>query len=57
MNICMICYEDVEFNFFCCDICLLDIYICSISNNELKIMEVIKYLHYKNIYKIDIKNN
>jgi len=52
MNICMVCYlNDFEYNFFCCDICLLEIYICSISNNELKLMEVIKYLHHKNIYK------
>jgi len=57
MNICMICYEDVDDNFFCCYTCLLDIYDYSICNKQLKIMEVIKYLHYKNIYKIDIKNN
>ena len=53
----MICYEDVDDNFFCCYTCLLDIYDYSICNKQLKIMEVIKYLHYKNIYKIDIKNN
>ena len=50
----MICYDDVNlsYNFFCCDGCLLDIYICSISNNELKLMEVIEKLHHKNIHNI-----
>ena len=50
----MICYEDVDDKFFCCVECLLDIYdysICSISNNELKLIDVIKQLHHKNIYK------
>jgi len=50
MNICMICYEDVDDKFFCCDGCLLDIYEYSICNKQLKLMEVIKQLHHKNIY-------
>lgn len=54
----MICYEDVDidYNFFCCNICLLDIYDYSICNKHLKLLEVIEKLHHKNIYKIDIKN-
>jgi hypothetical protein len=48
MNICMICYEDVDYNFFCCNMCLLDIYDYSICNKQLKLMEVI------NIYTIKI---
>ena len=50
MDICMICYEDIDYNFFCCNECLLDIYDYSICNKQLKLMEVIKHLHYKNIY-------
>ena len=46
----MVCYEEIEFNFFCCDGCLLDIYDYSICNKQLKLMEVIKQLHHKNIY-------
>jgi hypothetical protein len=47
----MICYDtDILNNFFCCK-CLLDIYDYSICNKQLKLMEVIKNLHYKNIYK------
>jgi hypothetical protein len=58
MDICMVCYDfDIDDKFFCCNMCLLDIYICSISNNELKLIEVIEKLHHKNIYKIDIKNS
>ena len=45
----MICY-DMYNEFFCCK-CLLDIYNCSISNKQLKLLEVIKQLHHKNIYK------
>ena len=53
----MICYlNEVDDNFFCCNECLLEIYTYSICNKQLKLMEVIKYLHHKNIYKIDIKN-
>ena len=58
MNICMLCYlNDVDYNFFCCNKCLLKVYEYSICNQRLKLMEVIKQLHHKNIYKIDIKNN
>ncbi len=46
----MICYEEI-LTIFCCDICLLDIYDYSICNKQLKLMEVIKHLHHKNIYK------
>lgn len=53
----MICYEDIEFNFFCCDMCLLEIYECCICNKQLKLIDIIKRLHHKKIYKIDIKNS
>ena len=53
----MICYDDVDDKFFCCYLCLLDIYDYSICNKQLKLMEVIKQLHRINIYKIDIKNS
>ena len=53
----MICYEDVDDNFFCCDMCLLDIYDYSICNKQLKIMEVIEKLHRRNIYKINENKN
>ena len=47
----MICYEDVDDKFFCCVECLLDIYDYSICNKQLKLLEVIKQIHHKNIYK------
>ena len=47
----MICYEDVDDKFFCCVECLLEIYTYSVCNKQLKLIEVIKNLHYKNIYK------
>ena len=54
----MLCYlNDVDYNFFCCNKCLLKVYEYSICNQRLKLMEVIKQLHHKNIYKIDLKNN
>jgi hypothetical protein len=45
MNICMLCYDDIEDNFFCCD-CLLNIFEYSICNKHLKLMEVIELLYY-----------
>ena len=54
----MLCYlNDVLTDFFCCNKCLIEVYEYSICNQRLKLMEVIKQLHHKNIYKIDIKNN
>jgi len=51
MNICMVCYDaDINDKFFCCNICLLEIYNYCICNKQLKLMEVIKQLHYKNIF-------
>ena len=52
----MICYDDVNCDFFCCDGCLLDIYDYSICNKQLKLIDVIKQLHYKNIYKNKTEN-
>lgn len=53
----MICYDtDILSNFFCCNCCLLDIYDYSICNKHLKLLEVIKYLHHKNIYKNKTEN-
>lgn len=52
----MVCYDDILYNFFCCDMCLLDIYDYSICNKQLKLLEVIKYLHHKNIYKNKTEN-
>lgn len=46
----MICYDDLDSLFFCCDMCLLDIYDYSICNKQLKLLDVIKYLHYKKTY-------
>jgi hypothetical protein len=59
MDICMVCYDfDIDDKFFCCNMCLLDIYDYSICNKDIKLMEVIKHLHDKNIYsfKTEIKN-
>ena len=52
----MICYDDILTNFFCCNECLLEIYVCCICNKQLKLIDIIKQLHHKKIYKIDIKN-
>jgi len=59
MNICMVCYDaDINDKFFCCNICLLEIYdYCCISNNQLKLLEIIKRLHHKHIHKIDFVKN
>jgi hypothetical protein len=47
----MVCYlSDVDYNFFCCNMCLLEVYNYCICNKQLKLMEVIKYLHRINIY-------
>lgn len=54
----MICYlNDVDYIFFCCNECLLDIYDYSICNKQLKLMQVIKQLHHKKIYGINENKN
>ena len=57
MSICMVCYDDKygNDNFFCCNMCLLEIYNKSICNKQdIPLLDIIKKIHY---HKLQIDTN